>query len=82
MPLPKKRLKLGHCPNRGGGFGGLGRMADVLTSLVGENGIAEREKSHYWKRLSAHNHYVNFSAFLGKSMKLMHDHYDQIFYVF
>ena len=37
----KKRLKFGHCPNGGEG---LGRMADVRTSLVGENGIAGRKK--------------------------------------
>ena len=57
-----KRLKFGHCPNWGGG--GLGRMADVRTSLVGENGIAVLgEKSLYWKK----------KVFAGRKMYCAHN---------
>ena len=33
------------------GVGGSRRMADVPTSLIGANGIAGREKNHYWKKI-------------------------------
>ena len=53
--IKKKPAKVGTLSEQGGG-GGLGQMADVPTSIVGENGIAGRkksllgEKSHCWEK--------------------------------